>query len=120
MNRRRFVGGSLAAGGLALATGGFSFDHHNQAGPVDRSKRDSLSNPIPVEVDGKPLVREGDGFVPFVGDLQGDGRQSLLLGTRGQEGRLLIYRNVGTPSSPQLKGPQWFDEMVPTGRIPKG
>jgi hypothetical protein len=73
-------------------------------------------------VDGKPLVREGGGLVPFVGDLDGDGRQALLLGTPVvyEDGRLLVYRNVGTKSSPRLSGPQWFDALVPTGRIPRG
>jgi hypothetical protein len=46
----------------------------------DRPKRDRLAKPVPVEVDGKPLVREGGGLFPFVGDLDGNGRQALLLG----------------------------------------
>ena len=85
----------------------------------DRPKGDRLAKPVPVEVDGKPLVREGGGLFPFVGDLDGDGRQSLLLGT-AEDGRLLLYRNVGTKASPRLIAPQWFDDIVPTGRIPKG
>ena len=79
-----------------------------------------LANPVPVEVDGKPLVREGRALLfPFVGDLDGGGRQDLLLGTDAN-GRLLVYRNVGAKGGPRLTGPQWFDETVPTGRIPKG
>ena len=37
-----------------------------------------------------------------------------------QDGRLLIYRNVGTRAKPKLGGKQWFDDAVPTGRVPKG
>jgi hypothetical protein len=73
-----------------------------------------------VDVDGKPLAREGRTLLfPFVGDLNGDGRQALLLGT-DENGRLLVYRNVGAKGSPRLTGPHWFDDVVPTGRIPKG
>src|SRR6516162_5361921 len=63
-------------------------------------KADRLATPVPVEVDGKPLVRERGGLFPFVGDFYGDGRLALLLGYGGdcmfEEGRLLVYRNVGT------------------------
>ena len=37
----------------------------------DRPKGDRLAMPVPVEVDGKPLVREHGGLFPFVGDLYG-------------------------------------------------
>lgn len=79
---------------------------------------DRLASPVSVEVDGRPLTR-GESLVPFVGDLDGDGRPDLLLGTRA-DGRLLVYRNVGTRARPRLSGPRWFDDAVPTGRIPAG
>ena len=86
--------------------------------PGDGPKRDRLARPAPVEVDGKPLVLDGGAGFPFVGDIDGDGRQDLLLGSA--DGRLLVYRNVGTKVSPRLRAPQWFDDAVPTGRIPAG
>jgi hypothetical protein len=90
----------------------------------ERPKGDRLAKPVQVEADGKPLVRERGGLFPFVGDFYGDGRLALLLGYGGdcmfEEGRLLVYRNVGTRVSPRLGAPQWFDDKVPTGRIPKG
>jgi hypothetical protein len=79
---------------------------------------DRLAAPVPLEVDGKPLVSD-DGIEPFVGDFDGDGVPDLLMGHGGQ-GRLLVYRNVGTAAAPRLGGPQWFDDLVPTGRVPKG
>jgi hypothetical protein len=90
----------------------------------DRPKGDRLATPVQVEVDGKPLVSERGGLLPFVGDFYGDGRLALLLGYGGDtmyvEGRLLVYHNVGTKVSPRLGAPQWFDDTVPTGRIPQG
>ena len=91
---------------------------------ADGPKGDRLATPVQVEVDGKPLVSEHGGVFPFVGDFYGDGRLALLLGYGGgdmcDQGRLLVYRNVGTKVNPRLGAPQWFDEMVPTGRIPGG
>jgi hypothetical protein len=86
--------------------------------PGGRPKEDRLGQPVPVEADGKPLVREGGGLFPFVGNL-GDGRLALLLGTT-EDGRLLVYRNVGARAAPRLGAPHWFDETVPTGCIPEG
>jgi hypothetical protein len=89
-----------------------------------RPKGDRLAKPVQVEVEGKPLVRERGGLYPFVGDFYGDGRLALLLGYGGDgicdEGRLLVYRNVGTKAKPRLGAPQWFDDILPTGRIPRG
>jgi hypothetical protein len=90
--------------------------------PAGRIEGDRLAEPVPVEADGRPLVRQGRGYAleyPFVGDLDGDGRPDLLLGDR-QRGRLRVYRNVGTAAAPRLAGPTWFDEMVPTGKVPYG
>jgi hypothetical protein len=91
---------------------------------ADGPKADRLATPVPVEVDGKQLVRERGGLFPFVGDFYGDGRLALLLGHGGggicDEGRLLVYRNVGTKVRPRLGAPRWFDDIVPTGRIPGG
>src|SRR5262249_36927213 len=90
----------------------------------DRPKGDRLAKPVPVLVDAKPLVRELGGPFPFVGDVYGDGRLALLLGYGGggtcDEGRLLVYPNVGAKAKPRLGAPRWFDDKVPTGRIPGG
>jgi hypothetical protein len=98
--------------------------HKTDEPAADGPKRDRLAKPVPVEVDGKPLVLEHGGVFPFVGEFYGDGRLALLLGYGGggivEEGRLLVYRNVGTKVNPRLGVPQWFDDMVPTGRIPPG
>jgi hypothetical protein len=83
------------------------------------SKGDRLAAPVLMTAAGKPLVPDELAGDPFVGDFDGDGVPDLLLGY-GQAGRLLIHRNVGTKAKPKLGAPQWFDDAVPTGRIPKG
>jgi hypothetical protein len=82
-------------------------------------KGDNLARPVPIEVDGKPLVRDGGAGYPFVGDFDRDGLPDLLLGST-RDGRLLVYRNAGTATSPRLTAPQWFDDAVPSARIPAG
>jgi hypothetical protein len=87
-----------------------------------RIEDDRLAEPVPVEADGQPLTRQRRGYAleyPFVGDIDGDGRPDLLLGDR-DHGRLRVFRNVGTCAAPQLAAPVWFDETVPTGKVPKG
>jgi hypothetical protein len=44
---------------------------------------------------------------PFVADLKGDGRLTLLVGQFG-EGRLRLYPNVGTRNNPRFEKFEWF------------
>ncbi len=60
---------------------------------------------------------------PTFADFDGDGVVDLLVGVRiggGAEGRLLVYRNRGTNAAPVYAKPYWFDDVLPSGRIPPG
>ncbi|HEV3262132.1 MAG TPA: hypothetical protein VG013_35095 [Gemmataceae bacterium] len=99
-----------------------------------------LAPPVAITVNGVPLDAPTDGkgglvydnACPWVGDFDGNGKLALLIGHRdyrfpapgmakeGRPGRLRIYRNLADKGPPRLAEPTWFDDLVPTGRIPQG
>ena len=89
---------------------------------ADKPKGDRLATPVVLEVNGHPLTSDDRNLHPLLGDFDGDGVQDLLVGTDVSytSGRLSIYRNIGTKDNPRFSGPQWFDDLEPTGRIPIG
>jgi hypothetical protein len=69
---------------------------------------------------GKPIDIERDGHAaPFFGDIDGDGRRDLLVGEY-HEGRLRIYRNVGTDREPRFDEPAQLKVGAELGRVPTG
>ncbi len=91
-----------------------------------------LAPPVAVTVGGILIDRaadavgyvRGDNSFPWVGDFDGDGKFDLLVGQHAREksgeGHLRIYRNLGGKMGPRFAEPIWFDDQVPTGRIPHG
>lgn len=76
---------------------------------------DDFLPPVKVEAAGKTLDVERDGHsAPFVGDFDGDGVRDLLVG-QYHEGRLRIYRNEGSDTSPLYGEPKMFEGRVPEG-----
>ncbi|VTR91920.1 unnamed protein product [Gemmata massiliana] len=87
--------------------------------------RQSRADPRPAErltEFGPPkVILDGSEFAarlkPCYADYDGDGKIDLLVGAWD---RLLVYRNRGTTTEPEYAKPTWFDDAVPSGRIPAG
>ncbi len=96
------MSGSLFLGLLALAV--------PAADPAQE-----LLPPVRLEAAGKPIDTTIGHAAPFVGDIDGDGVNDLLVGQFG-EGILWVYRNVGTNARPELAARTEFKG----GRVPTG
>jgi hypothetical protein len=79
-----------------------------------------LDGPVQIMADEKPIDVQRDGHsAPFVGDFDGDGVNDLLVG-EFQDGRLRIYRNLGTKAQPRFDQYEWFRAGAELGKIPSG
>jgi hypothetical protein len=79
-----------------------------------------LAEPVAVEAAGKPIDMEHGGHAaPLVVDFDADGHKDLLVGEI-YDGRLRVYRNVGSNAEPKFEGYQWFKAGADLGRIPSG
>lgn len=56
---------------------------------------------------------------PLFVDFDGDGLADLLVGQFG-EGKLRIYKNVGTQKEPRFEGFTWFKTGEQEGKVPTG
>lgn len=83
---------------------------------------DELEDPVALRVGGQPIDVEHAGHAaPFVVDFDGDGRKDLLVGqVYDDEGRLRIYRNVGTNAQPKFEGYERFEAGAGLGHVPSG
>jgi hypothetical protein len=86
-----------------------------------------VSTPIGDGLAAPFRVRDASGFIdvdtghaaPLVADFDGDGVPDLLVGQFG-EGKLRIYRNVGTAKEPKFGGFNWFKTGEQEARVPSG
>jgi hypothetical protein len=86
---------------------------------IPLSRPHDVGEPVALLSNGRPIELPYRGLYPFVGDLDGDGREELLLGTP-DSGRMKVFPILGSHGRRVLGAPSWFDEKVPDGRIPKG
>ncbi|MGC8640740.1 MAG: hypothetical protein ACP5XB_12790 [Isosphaeraceae bacterium] len=81
---------------------------------------DDLASPVHVQDGGTPIDVQNVGHsAPFLGDFDGDGVRDLLVG-QFDDGRLRIYRNLGSNTSPRFKGYKWFEAGGTVGKVPAG
>ena len=79
-----------------------------------------LLAPVLIHAGEQPIdIKRVGHSAPFVGYIDGDGRRDLLVG-EFHDGRLRIYRNVGTNAQPRFEGYTWFQAGGEIGRVPTG
>ena len=82
---------------------------------------EELASPVRITTsDGKPIDVEVGHAAPFYGDIDGDGVKDLLVGQFG-EGKLRIYRNIGTNEVPTFDPKfQWLKAGGGEATVPYG
>ena len=66
-----------------------------------------LAAPVKILAAGKPIDVDIGHAAPCVADLLGTGKPQLLVGQFG-EGKLRVYRNVGSAKAPRFEKFEWF------------
>jgi hypothetical protein len=82
-------------------------------GPTD------LAPPVRLMAGSEPINVDIGHAAPFVADLKGDGRMTLLVGQFG-DGKLRLYSNVGTKDAPKFDKFEWFQAGGNVGKVPTG
>lgn len=75
--------------------------------------------PVRINAGEAPINVDVGHAAPFVADIDGDGLKDLLVGQFG-EGKLRIYKNVGTAKEPKFKDFEWFKADGDIARVPTG
>jgi hypothetical protein len=63
--------------------------------------------PVRLQADGKPIDVDIGHAAPYLYDFNRDGKRDLLVGQFG-EGKLRIYRNLGSDAEPKYGAFEWF------------
>ncbi len=102
----------MGLAGLALA--GLALSQAPGGAPASE-----LAAPVLVEAGGRAIDVEGGNSAPFLFDLDGDGLRDLLVG-QFEQGRVRVYRNVGTRGAPRFDGHEFLRAGGELARIPYG
>jgi hypothetical protein len=78
-----------------------------------------LSPPVQIQAAGQPINVDMGHPAPFLADLKGDGRLTLLVGQFG-DGKLRLYPNVGTRNEPRFDKFEWFQVDGKVVHVPFG
>jgi hypothetical protein len=90
------------------------------AGQTAADKSNDFLPPVPVQGGGLPLDIEHVGHAaPFIGDFFEDGGLALMVG-QFYDGRLRIYKNLGTRTQPRFDSCTWFEAGGRIAGVPVG
>lgn len=87
--------------------------------PASQAPATEFEAPVRIQADGQWIDVEVGHAAPYVYDFNRDGKRDLLVGQFGQ-GKLRIYRNLGSDAAPKYGAVEWLHaegEIVttPTG-----
>lgn len=90
------------------------------AGPLDGAEpTKELKAPVILKAGTAPINVDIGHAAPFVGDLYGDGSSCLLVGQFGQ-GKLRIFKNIGSKTEPRFDKFDWFMAGGKVATVPTG
>lgn len=78
-----------------------------------------LAAPVRIEAGGEPINVDIGHAAPHYADFDGDKVLDLLVGQFG-EGKLRVYRNLGTDAEPKFGEFAWFEAGGELGTVPSG
>jgi hypothetical protein len=79
---------------------------------VSAEPKDELLRPVKIMAGGTLIDADLGHAAPFFVDLDGNGVKHLLVG-QFSDGKLAIYRNIGTNKEPKFDKKEWFEGRVP-------
>lgn len=87
--------------------------------PVGTVAASDFQLPFRVSANGQPIETEGGNAVPCLMDFDGDGQCDLLVG-QFKDGKMRIFRNVGSRTEPKFTAGSWFKAGGADARVPAG
>ncbi len=83
------------------------------------SAQPKFAEPIIINAGDSPINVDVGHAAPFWHDMDGDGVPDLLVGQFG-EGKLRVYRNIGTAKEPKFKDFEYLKAGGEIARVPTG